>query len=175
MNTRVAGLLMAVVAVCGGVVTVGCTQSVSGRAVVNETERAAYVTAAAATSSSKAKAARGAVCAEFVVHALKVQGKIDALKRRLDEKADRTTTLGAARDAGTALDDASEAVASSLRNNSVDAGLNTTMSEYSTAAEAFGKEMTKMSLGTGDQTTFATAQTRYFAAKNAGASACGPS
>ena len=79
MNTRVAGLIVAVVAVCGGVVTVGCAQSVSGRATVNETDRAAYVSAVAATSSSKAKAARGAVCASFVTSALQVQTKIDAL------------------------------------------------------------------------------------------------
>lgn len=178
MNRRSAGLVLAAVAVCCGLITVGCADTVSGQATVNETDRAAHVTsvsAAAATSSSKAKAAQGAVCGPFLTSALQVKLKIDTLKRRLDEKTDRAASRTAAQEAAASLNDSGDKVDSALSANKVATGLNTAMTEYASAAHAFGSEMNKLALGSGDTAVFTTAQTRYFTAKDAALTACGSS
>ncbi|MFD3506912.1 hypothetical protein [Nocardia sp. NPDC058666] len=169
---------MAVVAVFGGLITVGCADTVSGQATVNEADRAAHVTsvsAAAATSSSKARAAQGAVCGPFLTSALQVKLKIDALKRRLDEKDDRAASRTAAQDAATALDDSGDKVDTALAANKVSTSLNTALTEYASAAHAFGTELNKLALGSGDSAVVTTAQTRYFTAKDAALTACGSS
>lgn len=171
MFTRSAGLLVAAVAVVGGLVIAGCGQTVSGQATVNDADRAAHVSAVA-TSSAKATAARTAVCAPFVTSALMVQLKIDALKRRADDDSDQATKRRAATDAATALTDAGNKVEAALGTNSVTSDLNATLTEYSVAALAFSGEMNKLALGSYDKAGFASAQTRYFAAKDAALTDC---
>ncbi|MFR9751415.1 hypothetical protein ACL02S_10300 [Nocardia sp. 004] len=171
-----AGLILAAMAVGGGLITVGCTHAVSGRATVNDTDLAAHrssvASSSSAASSSRAAAALGMVCAPLVAGAMEIDFKIDTFERRLDEQADREAVEAAARNAGAALSDTGNSVEGALRVNDVAAEKNSVFVEYIAATKDFADEMNSLVIRSVDVDIFVEAWERYDEASDAAIKAC---